>query len=95
MCATGYIQEGHFSRNGMDASQLYFNVSGSLVECRAKKLLNLRIFPDPVTEKPWEKSITDLGLEILCVSQVSTSFDHVAANLYSLIVYLMSCPQRQ
>ena len=43
-------------RNGMDASQLYFNVSGSLVECRAKKLLNLRIFLDPVTENHRKKA---------------------------------------
>jgi hypothetical protein len=37
---------------------------------RAKKLLNLRIFPDPLTNKQWEKSVIDLGLEILCISQV-------------------------
>ena len=36
---------------------------------RVKKLLNLRIFEDG--DKPWSKSVVDLGLEILCVSQVS------------------------
>lgn len=39
---------------------------------RARKLLNLRIFEDPDTKKPWDKSVSDLGLEILCVSQVCT-----------------------
>ena len=37
---------------------------------RARKLLNLRIFADPETNKQWDKSVADLGLEILCVSQV-------------------------
>lgn len=41
----------------------------------SKKLLNLRIFEDLSVEddrysgKPWSKSIKDLGLEVLCVSQ--------------------------
>ncbi|CAH6723285.1 D-aminoacyl-tRNA deacylase [[Candida] jaroonii] len=41
----------------------------------SKKLLNLRIFEDLAIEddrysgKPWSKSIKDLGLEVLCVSQ--------------------------
>ena len=39
--------------------------------CRARKLTNLRLFDDPATGKAWEKSVSDLGLEILCVSQVS------------------------
>lgn len=38
--------------------------------CRAKKILNLRVFDDPVQNKPWDKSVLDLGLEVLCVSQV-------------------------
>ena len=37
---------------------------------RARKLLNLRIFDNPDNQKPWDKSVTDLGLEVLCVSQV-------------------------
>ena len=37
---------------------------------RARKLTNLRLFDDPATGKAWEKSVSDLGLEILCVSQV-------------------------
>lgn len=37
---------------------------------RASKLLNLRLFEDPATGKGWDKSVKDLGLEILCVSQV-------------------------
>ena len=43
---------------------------------RARKLLNLRLFEDPATEKGWEKSVSDLGLEILCVSQVSQDTPH-------------------
>ena len=38
--------------------------------CRATKLVNLRVFDDPETGKAWDKSVADLGLEILCVSQV-------------------------
>ena len=38
---------------------------------RARKLLNLRVFEEPTSGKGWEKSVSDLGLEILCVSQVS------------------------
>lgn len=37
---------------------------------RAKKLVNLRLFENPENDKPWDKSIKDLNLEILCVSQV-------------------------
>ena len=43
-----------------------------VTKCRATKLLNLRVFDDPATGKPWDKSVTDVGLEILCVSQVYT-----------------------
>ena len=42
--------------------------------CRAKKLLNLRIFENPEDGKPWDKSVKDLDLEVLCVSQVSQAF---------------------
>ena len=35
----------------------------------AKKLLSVRIFDNPETGKRWDKSVQDLGLEILCVSQ--------------------------
>ena len=38
---------------------------------RAKKLLNLRLFENPNNgNKPWDSSVKDLDLEILCVSQV-------------------------
>ena len=36
---------------------------------RARKIASLRLFPDPATNKAWDKSVSDLGLEILCVSQ--------------------------
>ena len=39
--------------------------------CRARKLVNLRIFDDDDKGKPWEKSVSDKNYEILCVSQVS------------------------
>ncbi|CAI8037102.1 D-aminoacyl-tRNA deacylase 1 [Geodia barretti] len=38
-------------------------------EWLATKLVNLRVFDDPETGKAWDKSVADLGLEILCVSQ--------------------------
>lgn len=41
-----------------------------LQTCRARKILNLRLFADPDSGKAWDKSVTDLGLEVLCVSQV-------------------------
>uniref|UniRef100_A0A915JB70 D-aminoacyl-tRNA deacylase n=1 Tax=Romanomermis culicivorax TaxID=13658 RepID=A0A915JB70_ROMCU len=34
-----------------------------------RKLLNLRIFQDPANGKKWDKSVLDLNLEILCISQ--------------------------
>lgn len=38
-------------------------------EWMATKLVNLRVFDDPETGKAWDKSVTDVGFEILCVSQ--------------------------
>eukprot|EP00731_Ephydatia_muelleri_P031048 Em0022g562a len=35
----------------------------------ARKITSLRLFPDPASNKAWDKSVSDLGLEILCVSQ--------------------------
>ncbi len=57
-------------QNGCE-SLVYFNHNAhlSLVR-RAKKVLNLRLFDNPADGKPWDKSASDLGLEILCVSQV-------------------------
>ncbi|TPX37143.1 hypothetical protein SmJEL517_g01032 [Synchytrium microbalum] len=39
------------------------------MDALAKKLLSVRLFPDPDGNKQWAKSVTDLQLEILCVSQ--------------------------
>lgn len=41
------------------------------VPIRARKLLNLRLFENPETDKAWDRSVKDLDLEVLCVSQVS------------------------
>lgn len=38
-------------------------------EWMARKLLNLRLFENPENDKPWDSSVKDLDLEILCVSQ--------------------------
>ena len=35
----------------------------------AKKILSTRIFDDPKTGKRWDKSVKDLDMEVLCVSQ--------------------------
>ncbi len=35
----------------------------------AKKIAALRVFEDPDNSKRWSKSVSDLGLEVLCVSQ--------------------------
>lgn len=34
-----------------------------------KKILSLKLFEDPETGKGWAKSVVDLDLGILCVSQ--------------------------
>uniref|UniRef100_A0A914C1Z1 D-aminoacyl-tRNA deacylase n=1 Tax=Acrobeloides nanus TaxID=290746 RepID=A0A914C1Z1_9BILA len=39
------------------------------VEYIVRKLINLRIFENSETGKRWDKSVKDLQLEILCVSQ--------------------------
>jgi len=39
------------------------------MEYIAKKILSIRLFDDPQTGKRWNKSVKDLDLEVLCVSQ--------------------------
>ena len=39
------------------------------MEYIAKKILSIRLFDDPQTGKRWNKSVRDLNLEVLCVSQ--------------------------
>ncbi|KAF8563379.1 hypothetical protein P879_05890 [Paragonimus westermani] len=34
-----------------------------------RKILNLRLFPNEDGSRRWDKSVKDLGLEVLCVSQ--------------------------
>uniref|UniRef100_A0A0K0EWF6 D-aminoacyl-tRNA deacylase n=1 Tax=Strongyloides venezuelensis TaxID=75913 RepID=A0A0K0EWF6_STRVS len=33
------------------------------------KILNLRLWTNPETKKPWDKSVKDMNLDVLCVSQ--------------------------
>uniref|UniRef100_A0A914H645 SAGA-associated factor 11 n=1 Tax=Globodera rostochiensis TaxID=31243 RepID=A0A914H645_GLORO len=42
------------------------------IEYIVRKLLNLRLFEHPQTQKRWDVSVKELGLDILCVSQVSS-----------------------
>ncbi|CAD5226959.1 unnamed protein product [Bursaphelenchus xylophilus] len=39
------------------------------IEYGVRKLMNLRLFDNPESGKRWDKSVKDLDLEILCVSQ--------------------------
>ncbi|KAI1728119.1 d-Tyr-tRNA(Tyr) deacylase domain-containing protein [Ditylenchus destructor] len=39
------------------------------IEYVVRKLLNLRMYDNVESNKKWDKSVKDLGLEILCVSQ--------------------------
>ncbi|CAK5089489.1 unnamed protein product [Meloidogyne enterolobii] len=39
------------------------------IEYMVRKILNLRIFENPENGKRWDKSVVDLGLEVLSVSQ--------------------------
>ena len=55
-----------------------------LQTCRARKILNLRLFADPDSGKAWDKSVTDLGLEVLCVSQVGRSLPFNISPSYPL-----------
>ena len=60
-------------RSNEEIRRLIFN-------SRARKLINLRLFNNPENSKAWDKSVKDLDLEILCVSQVyacSDNFDMV------------------
>ncbi len=74
----------HKKRQSGCESLVYFNHNAHLGFIhRAKKVLNLRLFDNPVDGKPWDKSASDLGLEILCVSQVRYSIDVVCLCVHS------------
>ncbi len=60
---------------------------------RAKKILNLRVFDNPANGKPWDKSASDLGLEILCVSQVMECTVYVVYNVQRGLPLLSSVLQ--
>mmetsp|Transcript_6172 Transcript_6172/g.17244 ORF Transcript_6172/g.17244 Transcript_6172/m.17244 type:complete len:110 (-) Transcript_6172:1298-1627(-) len=36
---------------------------------RCRKILGVRLFSDPESGKAWDKSVVDMGYEVLCVSQ--------------------------
>lgn len=44
------------------------------IEYIVRKILNLRLFSNPDSDKRWDKSVKDLNLEILSVSQVKYTF---------------------
>lgn len=80
MCAVGHLQGGHQQGIRVDVSaciicsewtMCHVVVNGCMFINRAKKLLNLRLFENPDNGKAWDKSVKDLDLEVLCVSQVS------------------------
>lgn len=51
------------------------------------KILNLRLFDNPENGKRWDKSVKDLGLDVLVVSQVefkSKKSVYLAIPVYSL-----------
>lgn len=48
------------------------------IQYMVRKLLGIRMFPNIETGKRWDKSVKDLGLEILCVSQVSIIHINIA-----------------
>jgi D-tyrosyl-tRNA(Tyr) deacylase len=67
----------------------------------ARKCLDLRLFPDSVEDKPWQKSILEIGGELLVVSQFTLYGDcrkgrrpsmsrsaspEIAENLYNRFV---------
>lgn len=77
VCAAGNHKKGYQKGIRMDVGAIYGrNHLMHKANCvyRARKLMNLRVFEDPTSGKGWEKSVSDLGLEILCVSQVSSSW---------------------
>ncbi|XP_052097665.1 D-aminoacyl-tRNA deacylase-like [Mytilus californianus] len=41
----------------------------------AKKIVNIRLWDDEVNGKKWDKSVKDLGYEILCISQFTLALE--------------------
>ena len=61
----------HGTPAGVPTAQCTSPSPPPLHHLRAKKLLNLRLFENPETDKAWDRSVKDLDLEVLCISQVS------------------------
>ena len=53
------------------------------MEYIAKKILSIRLFDDPQTGKRWNKSVKDLDLEVLCVSQFTLHHILKVRNIHS------------
>ena len=51
----------------------------------AKKILSIRLFDDPQTGKRWNKSVKDLDLEVLCVSQFTL---HHILKVRNVIIFI-------
>lgn len=53
-----------------------------------RKIINLRLFPNQDHSRNWDKSVKDLNLEILCVSQVScVIFEYI--DFYALLIFIL------
>lgn len=60
------------------------------LDSRATKLTNLRIFDNPETGKAWDKSVAEVGMEILCVSQVCDHTQTPLTTVPPFFLYIMS-----
>ena len=84
VCVAGDHKKGYQEGIGMDVGgKVDIRLIHVLRLYRARKLLNLRLFEEPTSGKGWEKSVSDLGLEILCVSQVSYYYSPCQCYIFS------------
>lgn len=56
-----------------------FNYVSIYLYCSSRKILNTRFFEE--NDKRWMKSVRDLNLEVLCVSQFTLYFKHKGNKL--------------
>jgi len=50
------------------------------IETLTKKILTLRMWPDPETDDAWKKNVKDIDGELLCVSQFTLMANTVKGN---------------